>query len=118
MTAKWSEVARLDQLLEGRPTIVRAKGKEIALTLWRGEVFALRNICPHQTQSFAGGRTRVRLTGTVGQVDVVDGDPMLICPWHTWPFRLRTGECPIDPSLRVKAYGVEVRDGTVLVAVD
>ena len=44
-----------------------------------------------------------------------DGDPRIVCPWHGWEYRLLTGECAPDPSLRLKSYEVVERDGGIYV---
>ena len=90
--------------------------KEALLRRRRGvyeEFYALRNVCPHQTQSYLGGRAHSRIEGgqAVGELEVFADDPVLACPWHGWEFRLRGGECLVDPKLRVRTYPVEVRDG-------
>jgi nitrite reductase/ring-hydroxylating ferredoxin subunit len=51
----------------------------------------------------------------VGDISVLDDEPMLVCPWHAWGFRLDTGECTVDASLRVKRYDVVVEDERVFV---
>jgi len=43
------------------------------------------------------------------------GRPLIACPRHVWTFDLRTGQCTVDPRLRVRAYAVKERDGRVLV---
>jgi nitrite reductase/ring-hydroxylating ferredoxin subunit len=48
---------------------------------------------------------------------VDEGDPVLVCPVHTWSFRLRSGECTVDESLRVRRYPTEVRGGRLLIDV-
>ena len=44
-----------------------------------------------------------------------DDDPHIVCPWHGWEYRLLTGECAPDPSLRLKSYEVVERDGGIYV---
>jgi nitrite reductase/ring-hydroxylating ferredoxin subunit len=56
----------------------------------------------------------------IGPGDVVGefkatGRPLIACPRHVWTFDLRSGQCTVDPSLRVRAYNVEARGGRVLV---
>jgi nitrite reductase (NADH) small subunit len=118
-TAQLYDVASVDELREGRPSIVKAAERELAIIRLRGEVYALRNVCPHQTQSFLGGRAHSRVEGaeTVGELELIEDDPVLACPWHGWEFRLKGGECLVDSKLKVKTYPVEVRDGRVWVDV-
>ena len=113
-------LARFGDLREGLPLIVSSGRQELAVVLWRGEVFAVKNVCPHQTQSFAGGYVhgKVYCTGEIGVLAVRADEPVLECPVHTWTFRLSDGVCVPDPSLRVKTYETEVVDGTVFARMD
>jgi nitrite reductase/ring-hydroxylating ferredoxin subunit len=40
-----------------------------------------------------------------------------VCPWHGWEYKLRTGECAPDPSLKLKRYDVVKREGGIYVVV-
>ena len=109
-----------DELEEGRPAVVKVKGREIVIVRWRGQIHALRNICPHQTQPLTGAIVRADVSGTAGnpvELRLDEGDPVIVCPVHTWEFKLNTGHCVVDSSLRVKRYDTLVQDGRVLVDV-
>jgi nitrite reductase/ring-hydroxylating ferredoxin subunit len=110
-------IADLADLTEGRPKMVRVRGRELVLTLWRGEVFATRSICPHQHASLAEGIVRQRIVhdGELGQLALDPEEAEITCPWHAWPFNLRTGQCTVDPQLRIRSYPVKVEAGAVLV---
>jgi nitrite reductase/ring-hydroxylating ferredoxin subunit len=60
-------------------------------------------------------RARVEGSQQIGELDVFEDDPVLICPWHGWEFRLHGGQCLTDAKLRVGTYPVEVRAGKVYV---
>lgn len=111
------DVCALGELTPREPSPFRVNGREIVLTLWRGEVFAVRNTCPHQGQSFVCGNVVPQLASSApdGEMVADDGNPLLICPWHTWGFELRSGRCTAEPTLRVRTYPVMIRDGRVLV---
>jgi nitrite reductase (NADH) small subunit len=126
-------IARLEELQEGKARSFEAAGRSILVLRWKGEVFALRNICPHQSQAFDEGYARAWVYGQptacpaagaapggVGEGSwgfVVDSDvPVIQCPWHRWEFRFEDGRCATDPHFRVRAYRTEVdEDGTVYV---
>jgi nitrite reductase/ring-hydroxylating ferredoxin subunit len=82
-----------------------------------GEIFALRNICPHENAPLIGGHIRPRLSSRTpdGPIEVDHSEPLLYCPWHTWSFSLRSGRCVSDPSVRVLSYEVQVRGKRVFV---
>jgi nitrite reductase/ring-hydroxylating ferredoxin subunit len=109
------EIGLLADLPDRKPVIVRVQGREIAIVRIGNDVFAARNVCPHQTQSFHRGLVHDRVVAgkRVGDVEVVSGDPLLGCPWHGYEYSLRTGECAVDPKLRVRVYRCEVEAGCV-----
>jgi 3-phenylpropionate/trans-cinnamate dioxygenase ferredoxin subunit len=107
----------VDELRTNEPIVVGVDGKEVLIVRVDDEIFALRNICPHESASFLNGHVRPRLrSATPGEAIEADAsDPLLFCPWHTWSFSLRDGRCPQDPSLRVLSYETVVEDGRVLI---
>jgi nitrite reductase (NADH) small subunit len=114
------DVAGLGDLLEGQPTPHNVCGRAIVLVRWHDEVFAVRNICPHQSQHFDGGRVHLRLgaPGGPGNVSVQADAPLLQCPMHAWDYDLHTGFCNVDRKVRVRTYATRVSDGRVLVDMD
>lgn len=111
------DVCAVSDLEPNKPLAVRVGTAEIVLAKWRDEVYAVRNTCPHQGQSFVCGTIGPRLTSTVPGAELVadDRNPVLMCPWHTWGFDLKTGRGVSEPTLRVRTYPVEIRDGRILV---
>ena len=89
-----------------------------------GELYALRNICPHKRGPLCTGE----LTGhfdaaaptSASQAELtVEGDgEILRCPWHQWPFEIATGRCLVDPDVRVKTYQVLVDGNDIVVDLD
>ena len=114
------DVASLSELEPGVPHVTIAGRREIVLLLWEDAVFAVRNICPHQSHSFAKGASRpkvVRGCTAPGEVRVDGHEAMLKCPMHGWTFSVRDGVCSTDPKFRVRTYPTTIRDGRVLVDV-
>jgi nitrite reductase/ring-hydroxylating ferredoxin subunit len=112
-------VGKLSAFPEGRPVPVEVDGRSLVVVRWQEEVFAVRNICPHQSQALTLGQVHgeIRATGTVGEIELDTTEPVIVCPWHTWEFRLRDGRCVRDASQRVKSYATEVRGDSVFVEV-
>lgn len=122
------EVAEFDALEEGVVETVLAAGREVVLVRWKGAVYCLRNICPHQSASFSAGWARPSVVRCL-PAPAVDGEPpsaswawdlavddtqpVVRCPWHKWEFRLTDGACVTDPRFRVRAYETTVADGKV-----
>jgi phenylpropionate dioxygenase-like ring-hydroxylating dioxygenase large terminal subunit len=81
-----------------------------------GEVFALRDVCPHRLVPLSAGR----------QVETA-GEPTIQCPYHGWRFGV-DGVCRLMPSLvpgdpydpariRVRRYPLHESDGMIFVHV-
>jgi nitrite reductase (NADH) small subunit len=99
---------------EGQTRAVRVGRREVLLVRWKGELLAVRNICPHMSCPMTSGRIAPNpISSGVGHVDVDEDWPTIQCPWHNYVYDLRTGQCLSDPNLRVKTYAVRARDGHV-----
>jgi nitrite reductase/ring-hydroxylating ferredoxin subunit len=109
------DVGSVDEFDEAVPRVVRVAGREVVVVLWRGEFFALRNVCPHQSGSFLRGLVCHDITASpAGSLEV--GEPVIVCPRHCWPYELRTGQCTVDPRKRVRVYDVRIDQSRVLVS--
>jgi nitrite reductase/ring-hydroxylating ferredoxin subunit len=97
-------VCRLDELEDGAAKLVTARGRKIALTRIGGEVFAMRDACPHKAGPLSDGR-----------VSAARGE--LICPWHFFRFDVRTGASITNPELVNETYPARVDDGNVYVSI-
>lgn len=115
----YHDVAALDELQERRAKIVVADGREIGLVRWGDDVYALRNICPHQFGPVCKGYVMPLITGEAdGNLDADPDRPVVVCPWHGWEFDARTGRAAWGGSpYKLKIYDVKVEDGRVLVEV-
>jgi nitrite reductase/ring-hydroxylating ferredoxin subunit len=114
------EVGRFDDLVEGVPVSVRVEGREIVLVRWQEQVYAARNICPHQSRALVDGHVHrgVACGDYFGEMEIDEAAPPIIaCPWHSWRFDLRTGRCGVDPRLRVRTYTTAISDGRVMLDV-
>jgi nitrite reductase/ring-hydroxylating ferredoxin subunit len=80
-----------------------------------GELFAVRNRCPHQGGPLCLGPTTGLLESDApGQRVYQRHGEILRCPWHGWEFDLRDGRSIVDPQgIRVKSYDVVVGTLTV-----
>jgi nitrite reductase (NADH) small subunit len=123
-------VARIDDLDDGVFQVVEVAGRSVLLVRWEDSLYAVRNICPHQSQAFVGGQIRPWIFGKklpcqadaegdakpAWEMDVDADKPVVQCPWHQWEFRLEDGICATDPHFRVRSYPVTVDDdGNVFV---
>jgi nitrite reductase (NADH) small subunit len=82
-----------------------------------GELFALRNVCPHKGPALSDGSLDGTCTAiNPGEYNFVKDGEILKCPWHSWEFDIRTGCSLFDPNnVRVKTYKVSEEEGNVFV---
>jgi 3-phenylpropionate/trans-cinnamate dioxygenase ferredoxin subunit len=114
------DVGAVEGFSDGKPRVVSVNAREIAIVLWGGKWYALRNICPHLGARVCEGPLRPLLH----QPSVTDEDltvdldrPVIMCPWHHWEFDVTTGEA-LTGRERVKTYRVRVEGGRVKVEVE
>lgn len=116
------DVLALDELEERRPKLATVEGREIGIIRWNGDVYALRNVCPHQFGPVCRGHVMPLITGGLDDRLEADSDrPVLVCPWHGWEFDVATGRSAWGDTpyrYRLKTYEVKIEDGRVLVEVD
>lgn len=111
-------VAAVAEFPPGTRKRIDAGGRPIVVFNVSGEFFALLDRCPHQGASLAAGICTglVRSSGP-GRYEISRPGEMIRCPWHGWEFDIRTGQSWCDPQrLRARAFPVEVRTGSELVA--
>jgi len=82
----------------------------------RGELFALRGVCPHMGASLQHGRLEQRVHCDESDRPFLSDEEFVVrCPWHGFEFELATGHCPADPEhVRVKTYKVSVEEARVV----
>ena len=114
----WHDVGSLEELEREGRMVARVGGREIGVVAGatRGEIYALRNRCPHHGAPLCLGTLQQRAGGTPARY-ALSGETVIRCPWHGWEFDPATGRCRDDPALRVAVYPVRVADGRVLVKV-
>ena len=92
---------RLDRLPSGRPVLIEAHGRRVALVRVGDAVHALDDSCPH-----AGG--------PLSEGVVIDDN--LMCPYHCWEFDLVSGVCRAPGlGVSVAVYPARVDAGEVWV---
>lgn len=101
----FADVLARGDLTSGTFSVVDADGTDVLVAEVDGEVYAVRDGCPVDGRSLAGGR----LTGSI-----------VVCPWHNCAYDVRTGRRADDPGLsgRLGVIPVAVQDGLIKVAVN
>ena len=96
---KWTDVAALDDLPDGTPLRVEAKGTPVLLLRQGDRIRAIGATCPH-------------LGGPLDKGSI-EGDTVT-CPWHGSVFSLDDGSLIHGPAMMpVAAYEVRVKEGRV-----
>lgn len=111
------EVCAVDDLPPGSRRIVDVEGRSIGVFNVGGELFAVRNTCPHQGAKLCLGTVSgTMLPSNPYEYRYGRDSRVLRCPWHGWEFDLETGEKLFDEATRarVKTYPASV-DGDVVV---
>ena len=108
-----------------RKIIVPFRGRAgIGIFNVNGRFYALRNICPHKRGPLCTGEVAGRST-TSAPPSLTDGfvgyereGEIIRCPWHAWQFDIATGQCLVDPDMRVKTYQIIVDGDDLVIDVD
>jgi len=113
------DVGPLNEFQSGAISIVRVGRREIGIVRDGDDVYAVRNICPHQTGPLCRGKLVHGISSPApGVMEVKDTELLIACPWHGWEFDVRSGACISDEKLRVATYPVELREGHVHLQLD
>jgi nitrite reductase (NADH) small subunit len=112
---RWHDLASLAQLDKDGRVIARLDGREIGVVRdpASGELWALRNRCPHHGGPLCLGSIKTREGGGLPGRYELSSRRVLRCPWHGWEFDPQDGRCLDDPAMRVATYPVRVSDGRV-----
>ncbi len=109
-------IAPISEVPPGARKIVEVAGRSLGVFNIDGEIFALRNRCPHQGGPLCAGRLSGFLQASIpGEYVYSRPGEVLRCPWHGWEFDVRTGQSWFDPArTRVRSYEASVIPGTAL----
>jgi nitrite reductase (NADH) small subunit len=107
-----------ETILPGGHDVFTVAGRQIGVFNIDGDYFALANACFHQN----GPLCRGTVSGTVvADAETgwrrewsLDGE-VVVCPWHSLEFNIKTGACLAYPRRRVPTYPVRVDDGVLKV---
>ena len=94
------------ELLPGSRRIVEHDGRSIGVFNVDGQLFALKNVCPHKSAPLCEGPLTGLATGDrPGTPALERAGEIVRCPWHGWEFDIRTGRSVFNPHrVRTKSY--------------
>jgi NAD(P)H-dependent nitrite reductase large subunit/NAD(P)H-dependent nitrite reductase small subunit len=104
---RWQQVCSLDELVDGTGVCALVGGRQIALFLVEGKVYALDNFDP-------GSRANVLSRGLTGDLQ---NERVVASPIYKHHFSLATGRCLEDPTFSVAAYATRVVGDSVQVEI-
>jgi nitrite reductase/ring-hydroxylating ferredoxin subunit len=113
------DIGECGEFEEGVARVVTVNGRQIGVIRWRDEVYALRNICPHEYAPVCKGYAMPMIVGDHdGMVDVDDDRLVIVCPWHGWEFDARSGRAAWGRSnYKLKTYPAKVDGDRVVIDV-
>ena len=109
------------ELSEGARKLVENGAHQIGVIRASGALHAFSNVCPHQGGPVCEGLLVHKVEEVIGADKTYHGmrfnedELHIVCPWHGWEYKLKTGECAPDPKIRLKRYEVVKREGGVYV---
>jgi nitrite reductase/ring-hydroxylating ferredoxin subunit len=113
-------VCKYDDLkIEGKKAVSIDRKPIVVVRSSSGEVYALRDVCPHKGPCLSSGMLDKSCAGDdVGEYIFEKDKEVLRCPWHSWEFDIKTGRSLFDPEkVRVKTYEVMIEGDMVFVEV-
>ncbi len=96
----WLKACSVDELPPGSRKLVKLHNIEIALFNIKGEIYAIKNRCPHRSGPLIRG--------------FIDPDGGIKCPMHGWRFDLRDGSS--ERPAQATVYATKIVDGHIYVA--
>ena len=102
-------IGNASEFADGQKKIVAVGGKSIGIYGIDGQLYAIRNLCPHQGAELCRGLTSAWVVSSgPGDFRFEREGEIVRCPWHQWEFDIKTGCLIIDPSTRTKTYDITV----------
>lgn len=112
-------VCPLADVPEGSFRIFEVDDREIGLTRWRDRVYAVSNVCAHQRGPLCRGLVLPAVDASrSGEMELDAHEPVAVCPWHGWEFRVGSGHSVSDPRYRVRVWPARAEGGNVVVELD
>lgn len=117
---RWHVLGYTADFPEGSHGVVDVDDRSVGVFNIAGELFALRNVCPHQAGPVCES---ARTTGTMvaeaehdWQLEWAHDGEIIACPWHGLEFHVPTGRCLGHTGYRLRRYRVRVLEDEVLLS--
>jgi nitrite reductase (NADH) small subunit len=90
--AEFVKVAKKSEIPKDTGKLVQINGKDIALFIVEGKVYAIYSVCPHQGGPLDEGGLN---------------EKHVMCPWHGWEFDVTTGVCTFNDAIKQPTFPVK-----------
>jgi nitrite reductase/ring-hydroxylating ferredoxin subunit len=117
---RWHVLGCAADFPEGSHCVVDIEGRSVGVFNISGELFALRNVCPHQAGPVCES---MRATGTMvaeaehdWRLEWAHDGEIIACPWHGLEFHVPTGRCLGHTGYRLRRYRVRLVEDQVLLS--
>lgn len=111
-------IGSLADFPEGHHEVVVVGARQIGVFNIKGKLYAMPNICPHQTGPVCEAKV---LTGSLAADADTDFKPqwvydneVVVCPWHGLEYHVPTGQCLAYEHIKIRRYKVETIDDDVI----
>lgn len=116
-------LAPIEKLDGNNRLFIDIDGGEIVVMECDGDVYAVRNLCPHQYGNVGEGKVERKIVADVPDIgervqERYEPDKRVIrCPCHGWAFDLDTGDNVADPQNApgIQLYETTVEDGIIYI---
>jgi len=98
-----NSIEELIQLVpEGQTNLISFNGKKYCIVNFRNDLRVFENSCPHLGEDLHKGSLNVH-----GEI---------VCPWHSYRFNVKSGECVSHKSKDLEIKSIQIRaNGVYLV---
>ena len=94
------KMGKVSELPAGSSLEKRILARRVAVFNVDGELFGIESDCKHMKASLQKGK--------------VEG-LVVTCPWHSWKYDLKTGQCLTVDKFKLRTYLVKVENGDIFV---
>jgi nitrite reductase/ring-hydroxylating ferredoxin subunit len=113
-------VCRTADVPFGQHAVFEVEGRELGIFNVRGSYHALPNACFHQKGPLCRGKvdgTWISSAETDFRWEWAYDGELVICPWHSLEFHIKTGQCIGFRKRKLRTYEVRVEDGLIKVVI-
>ncbi len=96
------KAANSADIAPGQSKTIIVQGRELGVYNVAGEFYCIDNMCPHAGGPIADGQ--------------IEGD-VVYCPYHMWPFNVKTGEATFNSNVCVQKYECKIEGEEVFIEI-